>query len=444
MPSIIPTEDTVTKKSSSPLKIIVTSTFISILSSVLIVFLAFSYWPTVNQPPEIQYKTIVKDTGIDAQTIYSENDESTITAVEKVGPSVVSIVVSQTVDPNQQLLQNDPFYRFFGPNSYSMPGLQPLPENNVLPQENPSDNAGNENNDTAKPEEFTVARGTGFIISTDGYIITNKHVVSQTDAHYKAVLNDGTEYDATLLDTDPLNDIAVLKIEAEGLVAAELGNSDDIHIGQTVIAIGNSLGEYNNSVTKGVVSAIDRSIQASDGMGSYTEALENIIQTDAAINPGNSGGPLIDLEGKVIGINTAIDKAGQSIGFALPINDATYVVDSIKQFGKVVRPFLGVRYMVINETLQNLNDLQVDYGALIIRGETPEALAVIPGSPADIAGLTENDIILEINGEKISQDTTLIELLQKYKPGDNVTLKVLSKGEEKTLTLTLGESNPQQ
>lgn len=357
---------------------------------------------------------------------YAENEDETIASVEENRESVISIVVKKTVTVSPGVRMdpfNDPFFWMFGE------PIQPIP----APEE--------ESEEEREEIKQTVARGSGFIISDDGFILTNKHVVDIQDAEYEVILYDGSEHVATLLDTDPLNDIAVLKIEAADLNPVELGDSDNLEIGQTVIAIGYSLGEYPNTVTKGVVSGIGRNISATSGMGGMVEQLEHIIQTDAAINPGNSGGPLINLEGQVIGINTAIDKAGQSIGFAIPINDAKYVAESIREHGEVIRPFVGVRYLIVNENLQELNDLPVSHGALIIRGETVDELAVVPGSPADIAGLQENDIILELNGEQINQEQTLIELLQKYKPGDEVTTKVYSKGEEKTINLTLGESN---
>jgi serine protease Do len=176
-------------------------------------------------------------------------------------------------------------------------------------------------------------------------------------------------------------------------------------------------------------------------MGS--ELIEGAIQTDAAINPGNSGGPLLNLEGQVVGVNTAVSNEGQLIGFAQPINEAKRVIDSVKKFGKIVRPYVGVRYVLINEHIKTANQLSVDYGALITRGESRTDLAIMPGSPADKAGLEENDIILEINGQKIDRDHSLARLIAQRAPGDEVTLKVLSKGQEKEVKVKLEEYKEQ-
>ncbi|RLB87157.1 MAG: hypothetical protein DRH10_09570, partial [Deltaproteobacteria bacterium] len=227
-------------------------------------------------------------------------------------------------------------------------------------------------------------------------------------------------------------------IEAKNLPTLELGDSDKIEIGQTVIAIGNALGEFRNTVTKGVISGIGRTITAGDSRG-RSEMIESAIQTDAAINPGNSGGPIVNLAGQVIGINTAISSQGQLLGFAIPINEAKRVINSVEKYGKIVRPFLGVRYILNNPEFAKKNQLKVDYGAIIVRGETVKDFAVIPGSPADKAGLQENDIILEVNGTKIERGNSLAKLLSKYAPGDEVTLKVLSKGKEKEVKVKLEE-----
>ena len=199
------------------------------------------------------------------------------------------------------------------------------------------------------------------------------------------------------------------------------------------------MGEYHNTVTKGVVSGLGRAITAGDEFGQAVEQLENIIQTDAAINPGNSGGPLINIDGQVIGINTAIDGGGQLIGFAIPINDAKADIQSVKKEGKIIRPFLGVRYQIINKEVAEKNDLKYDYGAIILRGENKEDLAITPGSPADKAGLVENDIILEVNGQKIDEKNTLSKIIAKKKAGDELTLKIFSKDKEKEIKVKLEE-----
>ncbi len=279
--------------------------------------------------------------------------------------------------------------------------------------------------------------GTGFILTSDGLIVTNKHVVSEQNAEYTVLTSDGKTYPAKILSTDPFNDLAVVKIDAKGLKPVELGDSNALQSGQWVIAIGNALGEFQNTVTVGVVSAKERRITA--GSGNDSETLEGIIQTDAAINPGNSGGPLINLAGQVVGINTAIAGEGQGIGFAINIDSVKTALDSVQRTGKIVRPRLGVRYLSINTEIARSAQLPVDKGALVYRGANPSDLPVVPGSPADKAGIQENDIITKINGQEINENSSLVSLLQKYKPGDTITLTLLRKGDEQKVTVTLDE-----
>lgn len=284
------------------------------------------------------------------------------------------------------------------------------------------------------------ANGSGFIFSSDGYILTNKHVVDgQTSV--KVVLNDATEYDAKVVSTDPLNDLAVLKIEAKDLPVVELGNSDTIEIGQRVIAVGNAFGEFQNTVTTGIISAKNRSITAGSGFG-RSERIGGLIQTDAAVNPGNSGGPLVDLGGRVVGINTAIASTSGSssgVGFAIPVNSLKGVVDSVKKYGRIVRPALGVRYIPITKAIAERNSLTVQYGALISRGERPNEVAVMSDSPAEKAGLKEGDIILAINGEDINIDNQLSMLVAQYQIGDEVNLDIIREGKKQTVKVTLAE-----
>jgi S1-C subfamily serine protease len=276
-----------------------------------------------------------------------------------------------------------------------------------------------------KKEKKEKGSGTGFIISSDGLILTNKHVINVAEektANYRIILNNGKQYYAVLIGKDPLNDLAVLKIYENNLPVVELGDSDKISIGATVIGIGNSLGRYQNSATKGIVSGLGRSLVASDLVGN-SEKLDNVIQTDAEINPGNSGGPLINLDGKVVGINVAIDEGGSAIGFAIPVNDARQVVNSVKKFGAIKRPQLGVRYVMITPELFQDNKLSRETGALITRGENDEP-AISAGSVAEKAGLQEGDVIFEINGIKIEGKNTLLSIVQRYKPGDKIGLKI--------------------
>lgn len=287
-------------------------------------------------------------------------------------------------------------------------------------------------------EEKKVGEGSGFIISSDGVILTNKHVVIDKDATYTVLMLDGSEYSAKVLAKDPVQDIAFLKIEQKGQVKTfpkvELGNSDDIKVGEQVVAIGNALGEYQNTVSSGIVSGLGRTIEASGG--SFYETLRGVIQSDTAINKGNSGGPLLNSKGEVIGINTAIDVSGQNIAFAVPINRAKKDVKQIESTGEIVYPFLGVRYVGIDELVQKQKKLSVDYGALVIKGKNGEA-AVMPGSAADKAGIKEGDIILELNGQKISTKNDLSEEIIKYSPGDSVSLKILRGTKKISLNIIL-------
>lgn len=347
------------------------------------------------------------------QIIQVTEDSSTINAVEKVAPAVVSIVVSKE-------LEN--IYNLTGPGLEEFFGFD-------LEWENMQRQA---------PRKQEIGGGTGFIIDESGLILTNRHVVEDELAEYSVILNDGTKYEAEVLARDMIEDIAILKIEAENLTVAELGNSNDLKIGQTVIAIGNALTEYQNTVTKGVISGIDRKIVAGGSM-SGAEVIDGALQTDAAINPGNSGGPLLNLAGQVIGINTAINWEGRALGFAIPIDQAKKVINSVKEFGKIVRPWLGIRYIQLNEQIAEKNNLKYDYGALILRGSTETDLAVIPGSPADQAGLTENDIILAINGQELKEGQSLLTEIAKYNPDEEIEIKYFHKDEEKTVKVKLVE-----
>lgn len=277
--------------------------------------------------------------------------------------------------------------------------------------------------------------GTGFIITSDGLIVTNKHVVSDERSTYTVVTTEGKTFDAVVKARDPFNDLAVLKIEASGLPVVELGDSNALEVGQWVIAIGNALGQFNNSVSVGVVSAKDRKL---DAKGS--PELVGLIQTDAAINPGNSGGPLVNLKGQVVGINTAIaSPTGSSVGvgFALPVNSIKKAIDSVRKTGKILRPLLGVRYVPIDRAVQQELQLTVDHGALVY-GDA-RSPGVVPSSPADVAGVEERDIILEMNGERVDEDHQLANLLVKYSPGDEISLRVLRKGKEQDIKVKLGE-----
>jgi len=277
--------------------------------------------------------------------------------------------------------------------------------------------------------------GTGFIITNDGLIVTNKHVAQAGD-NLKVLTADGKNYDAKVVALDPTNDLAILKIEATGLPVVEMSDSDSIQIGQWVIAIGNALGELQNTVTVGVISARERQLTA--GAGASAEQLSNLFQTDAAINSGNSGGPLVNLAGQVVGINTAVAGNAQGIGFAIPVNQVKQAIDSYKKTGKIIKPMLGVRYVSVTQEVMNQLNLSVNYGALVIAPQGQAA--VVDGSPAKLAGLKTNDIVLEFNNERIDETHTLTSLIAKYQPGDEVTIKYLRDKIENTIPLKLGST----
>ena len=348
--------------------------------------------------------------GLEKKNQVVVEDSATTDVVQKATGAVVSIIVTQDLSK---------FYNQTGP-------LSPFGDWFNFPLNTPQG-------------KQQVGGGTGFIVTTDGMIITNRHVVDREAAEYTVVLNDGKKYPAEVLARDTVNDIAVIKIKADNLPVLDLGDSNNIKIGQTVIAIGNSLGEFSNTVTKGVISGINRRVTAGDNFGG-SEILEEAIQTDAAINPGNSGGPLLDLFGKVVGVNTAVSREGQLIGFAIPINTVKNVIDSVQKYGRIVRTFLGVRYVLLTEEIAKANGItDATEGALIVRGENRTELAITPGSPADKAGLVENDIILEVNGEKVTTEKNLTTLLNRYKPEDKVRLKIYHKGAIKEIDVTLIE-----
>lgn len=279
--------------------------------------------------------------------------------------------------------------------------------------------------------------GTGIIISADGYIMTNKHVVSSTTKSIEVVLADGTSYSAvSFVGSDPNNDVSFIKIkDVTGLTAVKLGDSSAMKVGQKVIAIGNALGEYQNTVTTGIISALGRPVTAGDETGTETEQLENLIQTDAAINSGNSGGPLVNLSGEVIGMNTAVASDAQSIGFAIPINDAKGMIKTLLVTGKVVKPYIGVRYISITPDVVSEYNLGVKNGAYIISdsGQT----AIVSGSPADKAGLQEKDIITKVNGTNVDSTHPFASLIAQHSVGEKVTITYLRGGKESTVTVTL-------
>jgi S1-C subfamily serine protease len=277
--------------------------------------------------------------------------------------------------------------------------------------------------------------GSGFIFDSSGFILTNRHVV-QDASELTVILNDGRQFPGTVYGIDTLTDLAIVTIDADDLPEAPVGTSSGLEPGQLAIAIGNPLG-YENTVTTGVVSGLGRQIRASDARQTSAEQLNNLIQTDAAINPGNSGGPLINSAGQVIGVNTAVSTDAQGLGFAIPIDVARPIMEQALNGDELVRPYIGVRYMPVTPAIAEDQDLPVDYGALVSSGS--DQPAVIPGSPAEDAGLQAGDVIVAVNGEQLTIDTDLSMLIVGHDPGDTITLRVLRGNSAQEIEVTLGE-----
>ena len=271
--------------------------------------------------------------------------------------------------------------------------------------------------------QVSQAAGTGFIISSDGYIATNKHVVANA-TKIGVILDDGSTYeDVELIGTDPINDFAIIKIkDVKDLTPIKIGDSKTTNIGQQVVAIGNALGTYQNSVTSGIISGKGRSLTASDSSRTTYETLSDMIQTDAAINGGNSGGPLVNAAGEVIGINTAYASQGNNVGFAIPINSVKGIMAGVLKDGKFERAVLGVRYQTITPLIAKEKKLDVTAGAYV-KGSN-NVSAVIKGSAGDKAGIKDGDIITAVNGTKIGTAGSLGSLIGEYAVGDTVKLEV--------------------
>jgi len=348
----------------------------------------------------------------------NQYDALPIQAVKKVSPAVVSIVISKYL-PKIKAPGGFPMF----PNPFTVPDQGTI--------------------DGGK-EKTTVGGGSGFIVHPDGMILTNKHVVFDTDAEYTVITTEGKEYSGRVVARDPITDIAVVKIDppagGPGLPTVQLGNSKKVELGQTVLAIGNALGMFRNSVSRGIISGMARSISAALGTGGEMEYLRGMMQTDVAINQGNSGGPLINMDGEAIGINTAIIYGAQNIGFAIPINWAKQDLEDIIKYGRIVKPFIGILCLAINKKIKNQYSLPRDRGAIIIRNaHVPNSVAIVPGSPADRAGLKENDIITHVNDHELAEDEELPDEIQKYQVGEEVELALLRAGQEIKVKMTLEE-----
>lgn len=316
-----------------------------------------------------------------------EEESAVIDVVDKVSPSVVSVI--------EKSVNFDPFS---GPVSS---------ENSI---------------------------GTGFVVDSNGLIITNNHVVANSSSQYSIVTKDGVTYDVKKIHKDPLNDLALLEVDAKNLPAVELGDSSVLKVGQKAIAIGNALGEFSNTVTVGVVSGLGRQVTAGGFFGEDSKTYTDVIQTDAAVNPGNSGGPLLNIHGQVIGVNVATSRGAENISFAIPVNRIKPVIQSFEETGKIVRPYLGVSFRMIPKNLAQVRNLPE--GAYVQQ--------VGLDTPAEQAGLKVGDIITNFDGKPVNEKTPLdVEIQQNHKVGDTVKIVVNRQGSSVTLTATLSEA-PEQ
>lgn len=342
---------------------------------------------------------------------FTEEEVAVIEAVKRAQTSVVSVVQRKEVfAPSEKLLDLGNGLKIAVPGELKSQGKQ------------------------------VAGQGSGFFVREDGLLVTNKHVVADQNSDYQIVMNDGVKLDVKIVATDPFNDVALLKVSPSqadhAFSALPLGNSSRVVMGQTVMAIGNALGQLQNSVTKGIISGLNRAISASDQGGGFTERLVKIIQTDAAINPGNSGGPLMATNGEVIGMNTAVNQGAENIGFAIPAEDIRFALKSYKKNGRIVRPFVGVRYAAVTKDIQTRLQLPFDYGLILIAGTKGEP-AVIPGSPAEKAGLKDGDIILELNGTTLNEENDIVSLIRDFSVGDTMELKVWQHRSKLVVTVTV-------
>src|SRR3989344_4595458 len=349
------------------------------------------------------------------------SDERKIIAViKRAMPAVVSVIIEKKLQDLQKEMPHE-LYSF-------LPGKE---HGQKFPTKLPKFLADSDG-------MVTVGNGSGFIVQSGGLILTNRHVVSDKNAQYVVILNDGRKLPAEILSRDPINDIAILKIKASKLPTLKLGNAARLELGQSVIAIGNALGLFRNTVSVGIISGLSRSISAKEDDKSPSQELRGLIQTDAAINVGNSGGPLVDLNGRVVGINAAIISGAQSIGFAIPVKAAERDLADLRKFGRIRTAYLGLRYIVLEEHMQIKMKTPVAYGAYVI-SESPHDPGVTPGSPAAEARLKDKDIVLEFSGKKVDTDHPIQDYLENKEPGDEAELLVLREGHRFRVKVILAE-----
>lgn len=329
---------------------------------------------------------------------YSENIPDII---EKVLPAVVSITASKIINENNPL---------------SRQGFLFFPEKR-----------------TSIKKEVKIGGGSGFIIDESGIVVTNKHVIGEDGEEFDIFTQDGRKFPGEIIEIDKFNDIAFLKIKGNNFPTIKLGNSLNLRLGETVIAVGNTLGVFQNTVSVGVISGLSREITAVSQIGQENIKLRGLIQTDAAINPGNSGGPLINMKGEAIGINIATVLGAENVGFAFPINVIKKDLKDIKKYGRIREPFLGIRYLLLNKEIKEKFKLPVERGALIL----PELgkKGVLPNSPGEKAGLKEGDIILEIGGKKVTEKLGPIEIIQNFEVGKKIKISIWRNGNIKKLEI---------
>lgn len=354
---------------------------------------------------------------------YLDEDQPIVSVVKKASPAVVSIIISEKLTWYEKLLGNETvggwslqdfiLRKIFGDQKIDFKTIE----------------------DTQK-DFVDVGGGSGFFVTSDGLIVTNKHVVAEEDAKYTVFTSDGQEHEATVIARDPQYDVALIKIEGNNYPKLTLADSDLVQVGETAIAIGNALGEFQNSVSAGVISGLGRSVIAGDEGSDEVETLDQVIQTDAAINLGNSGGPLLNIYGEVVGINVAIIDGSQNIGFALPSNSVIDTIRSVEKTGKIIRPYLGVLYVQLTPELVKINDLSTKEGAIVLKDDYGQA-AVLPDSPADKAGIKEFDIITKIDNEAVTEYRPLSSIIDSHAVGDTIVITFVRNGVEQKKTVVL-------
>lgn len=343
--------------------------------------------------------------------------DKAIKIIKKSLPAVVSIIATKSLRELEKELPAEIFPLL----PFGMPDLK-IPEDKI-------DVRG----------IIEIGNGSGFIVDPTGIILTNKHVISDPEAEYEVLTSGGKKYKAQVLARDPICDVAILKIPAIGLPTLKLGNSEKIELGEPVLAIGNALGIFQNTVSKGIISGLSRNISPNEeNKETEVQQLRGLMQTDAAINPGNSGGPLINAKGEVVGINAAIISGAQNIGFAIPINSAKKDLKDVMSFGEVRRPLLGIRYVNIDKNLKEKMDLPVDYGAIVV-GKKGTYEAVLKNSPADKAGIKEGDIVIECNGQKITNAKNIQDVLESMNIGEIMKMKLFRKGKPMEVSIKLSK-----